>query len=72
MVRDQAVEGEGESEDGRDDADGERAVDGCPPAAVNAGVADQDEEADAEEELGDAREVEGSGVREDRHGGEGL
>ena len=39
---------------------------------MNAGVADEDEETDAEEELGDAGKVERSGVREDRHGGEVL
>ena len=40
MVCDEAVQGEGEGEDGGDDADGEGAVDGSPPAAVDAGVAD--------------------------------
>lgn len=35
---------------------------------MDTGVADKDEEPDAEEKLGDAREVERSRVREDRHG----
>ena len=39
---------------------------------MNARVADEDEEADAEEQLGDAGEVKRSRIREDRHGGEGL
>ena len=37
---DEVVEGEGECGDGGDDAEGEGAVDGGPPAAVDAGVAD--------------------------------
>lgn len=39
---------------------------------MNARVADEDEETDAEEQLGDAGEVEGSRVGEDRHSGESL
>ena len=36
---------------------------------MNARIANEDEEADAEEKLGDAGEIEGSRVRKDRHGG---
>ena len=39
---------------------------------MDARVADEDEETDSEEKLGDAGEVERSRVREDRHGGEQL
>ena len=39
---------------------------------MNAGVADEDEETDSEEKLGDSGEVKRSGVREDRHGCERL
>ena len=34
------MDGEGEGGDGGDDAEGEGPVDGGPPAAVDAGVAD--------------------------------
>ena len=34
------------------------AIDVVPPATMDAGVADEDEKADAEEELGDAEKVE--------------
>lgn len=57
-------------EEGGWTSDGKGAVDVVPPAAVDAGVADCDEEADGEEELGDAGEVEGFGVCEDGHFGE--
>ena len=39
---------------------------------MNAGVADEDEETDTEEKLGDSGEVKRSRVREDRHGCERL
>ena len=39
---------------------------------MDARVADEDEETDGEEKLSDAGEVEGSRVREDRHGRESL
>lgn len=39
---------------------------------MNAGIANKDEETDAEEKLGDPGEVERSRVREDRHDGEEL
>lgn len=68
MVRDEVVQSEGEGEDGGYDADGEGPVDGGPPAAVDAGVADEDEETGAEEELGDPGEVERSWIGEDGHG----
>lgn len=45
-------------------SNGERAVDVGPPAAVSAAPADEDEEPDAEEELGDAGDVEGFRVGE--------
>ena len=69
VVRDEIVQGESESEDGCYDADGEGAVDGGPPAAMNAGVADENQETGGDEELGDSGEVEDSGIREDGHGG---
>lgn len=69
---DEVVQGESKSEDGGYDTDGEGAIDGGPPAAMNTGVANEDEEADAEEKLGDTSEVEGSRIREDRHGGNDL
>ena len=68
MVADEVVQGEGEGGDGRDDADGEGPVDRGPPAAVDTRVADEDQEGGAEEELGDAGDVEASRVREDGHG----
>lgn len=72
MVCDEVVYGEGESEGGSYDTDSEGAIDGGPPAAMSPGVAKENEEPEAEEELGDAREVEGSRVREKRHGGREL
>lgn len=39
---------------------------------MNSGVADEDQETDTEEELGDAGEIERSRVGKDRHGGEEL
>lgn len=39
---------------------------------MNAGIADQDEETDAEEKLGDTGKVEGPRIREDRHSCEVL
>ena len=40
MLCDEVVQGKDKGEDGGDDADGEGAIDGGPPAAMNAGVAD--------------------------------
>ena len=37
---DEVVQGQGKGGDGGDDADGEGAIDGGPPAAMDAGVAD--------------------------------
>ena len=65
---DEIVQGEGEGEDGSYDADGERAIDGGPPAAMNAGVADENQETGTEEKLGNSGEIERSRVREKGHG----
>ena len=65
---DEVVQGESEGEDGSYDADGEGAIDGGPPATVNARIADENEETDAEEKLRNSGEVERSRIGEDRHG----
>lgn len=57
MLCDKVVQSESEGEDGRYDADGEGAVDRGPPAAMNARVANENEETGAEDELGNAGEI---------------
>jgi len=47
-------------------SNGNGAIDVVPPATVDTGVGDEDDETDAEEQLGDADEVEGFAG----HGGE--
>ena len=66
---DDGMESEREGEDGSDDADGEGSIDRGPPTAMNTGVADEDEETDTEEELGNSGEVQASRTREKRHDG---
>lgn len=56
------MDGNGESEDGGYDADGEGAVDAGPPGAMGAIVADEHEEEDAEDQLDDAANVEDLGA----------
>ncbi|KAL8670793.1 MAG: hypothetical protein Q9168_004691, partial [Polycauliona sp. 1 TL-2023] len=46
------------------DTDGKGAVDAAPPRAVRSIVADQNEENEAQEKLGDANEVEELGIAE--------
>lgn len=61
------MKSESECEDGCYDADGEGTIDGGPPAAMNARVADQDEKTEANDKLGNSGPVERSGIRKDRH-----
>ena len=42
MIRDEIVQSESEREDGSYNADGQGSIDGGPPAAMNAGIADED------------------------------
>lgn len=59
---DEIVQGESEGEDGSYDADGKGAIDGGPPAAMDTGVADEDQETSTEEKLGNSGEIERSRV----------
>ena len=57
MLCDEVVQGKSEGKDGGYNADGEGAIDRGPPAAMNARIADENEETSAEEKLGNAGEV---------------
>ena len=68
-MREDRVRGDEVGEEAGDDAESEGRVDVVPPAAVRAGVADEDEEGDAEAELHAARVVEEFGVGEEGEAG---
>ena len=71
MVREDGVRSDQVGEKACDNTDGKGWVDVVPPAAVGAGVADQDEEGDAKEDLDATRVVEEFGVGEEGKAGHG-
>lgn len=71
-VGEEGVRADGEGEDGGDDADGDVAGDVVPPAAVDGGVADDDEEAEGEGELEAADGEEEVGLGEGGAGDHGC